>query len=66
MDRSHELINPFVSETTEAACIWMGICICITVVIDIIMAIQQMNSIFFMPKTLYKNEITDCINSQIE
>ena len=39
MDRSQKLINPFVSETKEFACIC--IYICITVVIDIFMAIQQ-------------------------
>ena len=37
MDQSQKLINPFVSETKESACIY----ICITVVIDIIMATQQ-------------------------
>ena len=43
MDRSQKLINLFISETTESACI--RICICITVVIDIIMAIQHIDVI---------------------
>ena len=37
MDRSQELINPFVSETIESACVC--ICICVIVVIDIIMVV---------------------------
>ena len=36
MDRSQKLLNLFVSETKESACI------CITAVIDFIMAIQQL------------------------
>ena len=43
IDRSQKLTNPFVSETTESACIC--ICICITVVIDIIMSIQHMSNL---------------------
>ena len=39
MDRVQELINLFVSEMKESACIC--ICICINVVIDTIMAIQE-------------------------
>ena len=43
MDRSQELINPFVPETTESAriciCVLHMYMICITVVIDIIMAV---------------------------
>ena len=38
MDRSQKLINSFVSETKESKCI------CITVVIDIIMAMQHIET----------------------
>ena len=41
MDRSQKLINPFVSVTKESDCIY--VCICITVVIDIIMALQHLS-----------------------
>ena len=36
MDRSQKLINPFVSETTESACVLYLYMYCITVVIDLI------------------------------
>ena len=41
MDRSQKLMNPFVPETKESTCIC--VCNCITVVIDIIMAVQHVN-----------------------
>ena len=49
IDRSQELINPFVSETTESA--WNCICICVTVVIDTIMAMSSIQHLeLFTPK----------------
>ena len=40
-NRSQEINKPFISETTESACVLYFCMYCITVVIDLIMAIKQ-------------------------
>ena len=52
MDRSPKLINLFVSETRESACI------CITIVIDIVRAVQRFIDVALFCPDISKDSIS--------